>query len=177
MPIANRNLKEGTVLLARYKGKEHRAKVVKTKDGLRYRTADGAEFTSPSSAGAHVKGGGKTCDGWEFWSVEGAAPVPRRGQKAADGQAPKRAKAPAARKPARAAKPKPVTKAKGGKKSRKVAGGSNGKRAQLAKLLDEAAEKPIACGDCGEQFPTGREVAAHMREQHGSVEAPGIGTK
>ena len=104
MPIADRNLKPGTVLVARYKGEEHRAEVVKTKEGLRYKLKDGREFKSPSTAGATVKGGGKTCDGWEFWSVEGAPAVrPRAQRKAAD-------------EPAKAAKPK--AKPKSGAKAK-----------------------------------------------------------
>lgn len=51
MAITNRNLKPGTRLIARYKGKEHTTEVIKTKDGLRYRLADGQEFKSPSGAG------------------------------------------------------------------------------------------------------------------------------
>ena len=115
MPIGNRDLKPGTVLTARYKGKDHRAEVVKTKDGLRYKLEDGQEYKSPSSAGAAVKGGGKTCDGWEFWSVEGAPPVPRRGQHKAQPQAEK----PAAAKPAAKAKAKPKKAAKAKKGGRK----------------------------------------------------------
>ena len=87
MPIANKKVKPGTVLIARYKGKEHRAEVVKTKEGLRYKLKDGREFKSPSSAGAAVKGGGKTCDGWEFWSVEGAPAVLPRAQRAKPAEA------------------------------------------------------------------------------------------
>jgi hypothetical protein len=132
MPIKDRDLKPGTVLVASYKKREHRAEVVKTKDGLRYKTEDGEEFKSPSSAGAHVKGGGKTCDGWEFWSVEGAPPVLRRPQRQAGGEAkaPRQAKAetptePEARKPKAvrapkaksARKPKPKAK-KGGRRKK-----------------------------------------------------------
>lgn len=73
MPIKNRNLKPGAKLVARHRGKEHSAEVVKTKDGLRYRTADGQEFKSPSSAGSHVMGG-IACNGWRFWSIEGQEP-------------------------------------------------------------------------------------------------------
>jgi hypothetical protein len=42
----NRNLKGGTKPVGRYTGKNHTAEVVKTKDGLRYRLADGQEFKS-----------------------------------------------------------------------------------------------------------------------------------
>jgi hypothetical protein len=78
MTIEDRNLKPGTTLVARYKGQEHTAEVVKTEDGIRYRLADGSEFKSPSSAGSAVMGG-NACNGWRFWSVAGE-----------DGKAPKR---------------------------------------------------------------------------------------
>ena len=75
MSIENRNLKAGTKLVARYKGKEHTAEVVKTDDGLRYRLKDGREFKSPSSAGSAVMGG-KACNGWKFWSIAEAPASP-----------------------------------------------------------------------------------------------------
>jgi hypothetical protein len=56
MSIENRNLKPGTKLVARYKGKNHAAEVVKDADGLRYRLDDGREFKSPSSAGKRGDG-------------------------------------------------------------------------------------------------------------------------
>src|SRR2546425_7836551 len=68
MSIENRNLKPGTKLAARYKGKEYTAEVVKTADGIRYRLKDGKEFKSPSSAGSAVMGG-SACNGWAFWSL------------------------------------------------------------------------------------------------------------
>ena len=48
MPIENRELKPGTKLVARYKGKDHSALLVETEQGLRYRLEDGREFKSPS---------------------------------------------------------------------------------------------------------------------------------
>ena len=69
MAIEDRNLAAGTKLVARYKGKEYTAEVVKTEEGLRYRLEDGKEFKSPSSAGSAVMGG-SACNGWRFWSVE-----------------------------------------------------------------------------------------------------------
>lgn len=68
--IENRNLKAGTKLVARYKGKEHTAEVVKTADGMRYRLEDGQEFKSPSSAGSAVMAGA-ACNGWRWWSIAG----------------------------------------------------------------------------------------------------------
>jgi hypothetical protein len=80
MSIENRDLKPGTKLVARYKGQDHSAEVVKTKDGTRYRLPDGREFKSLSSAGSAVTG--HACNGWAFWSLPGTEP-----------KAPKKAKA------------------------------------------------------------------------------------
>ncbi len=79
MSIENRNLRGGTKLVARYKGKDYSAEVVKTKDGLRYRLEDGREFKSPSSAGSAVMGG-SACNGWRFWTLasEAAKKTPKR---------------------------------------------------------------------------------------------------
>ena len=82
MAIEDRNLKAGTKLVARYKGQEHAAEVVKTEEGLRYRLEDGREFKSPSSAGSAIMGG-SACNGWRFWSVAGAeAAKPKAAKKA-----------------------------------------------------------------------------------------------
>jgi hypothetical protein len=68
-------LEPGTVLVARYKGAEHRAEVVGGEDGKTlYRLADGREFKSPSSAGSAVMGG-VACNGWRFWSLQGDTPT------------------------------------------------------------------------------------------------------
>ncbi len=80
MSIEDRNLAAGTKLVARYKGKEYTAEVVKTEEGLRYRLEDGKEFKSPSSAGSAVMGG-SACNGWRFWSLEGTEPKPRQVKK------------------------------------------------------------------------------------------------
>ena len=77
MAIEDRNLKAGTKLVARYKGEEHTAEVVKTDEGLRYRLADGREFKSPSSAGSAIMNG-SACNGWRFWSVAGEEPKPKK---------------------------------------------------------------------------------------------------
>ncbi len=71
MPIENRNLPPGTRLVARYKGQEYTAEVVEADDGIRYRLKDGHEYSSPSSAGSAVMGG-KSCNGWRFWSLAGS---------------------------------------------------------------------------------------------------------
>jgi hypothetical protein len=146
MPIENRNLKAGTVLVAKYKGQEHRAEVVKTREGLHYKLK-GKEYGSPSAAGSAVTGR-KTCDGWEFWSVEGAPPVKPRAQRMLEAQVGAR--------PAPKAKPKAKAK-------------------KAAKAKREPKAETVACGDCGEKFPTAKETAAHMRDEHGSVEAAGWG--
>lgn len=87
--IEDRNLKAGTALVAHYKDKEYRAKVVAVKDGkLRYRLADGREFKSPSGAGSAVMDGA-ACNGWVFWSVaagkRATSSQSRKSTKAADG--------------------------------------------------------------------------------------------
>ncbi len=156
--IEDRSLKPGTVLVARYKKRDHRCEVVKGEAGkVRYRLADGREFTSPSAAGSAVMGG-VACNGWRFWSVAGDEPATKatRTPKAAK-------KAPAAKKAG--TRPKGKGKAK---KARKVAGGNNGGE-------PAPVETPVNCGDCGAEFPTSREAADHMRDQHGSAEAAGSG--
>jgi hypothetical protein len=161
MSIEDRNLKPGTVLVARHRKKDYRAEVRAGEDGkVAYRLRDGREFTSPSAAGSAVMGG-TACNGWRFWSVEGSEPT-------------KATKTPTTAKKG-VAKPKAAKKAKAAPKSkarRKVAGGGNG-----ASLNgNEPVEKPVACGACGEEFPTSREAGDHMRDQHGSVEAAGNGS-
>jgi hypothetical protein len=84
--IEDRNLKAGTKLVATYKKEEFSCEVVKTKDGVVYRLADGQEFKSLSSAGSAVMGG-SACNGWRFWTVEGdakpkASSAPARAPKA-----------------------------------------------------------------------------------------------
>ncbi len=68
MPIADRNLSPGTALVGHYKGATHRAEVVKSEAGLRYRLEDGREFTSPSGAARAVMGG-MAVNGWRFWDL------------------------------------------------------------------------------------------------------------
>ncbi len=83
MSIEDRNLAPGAKLVARYKGKEYAAEVVKTKEGMRYRLEDGREFKSPSSAGSAIMDG-KACNGWRFWSLGGdeqAKPKPKAKKK------------------------------------------------------------------------------------------------
>jgi hypothetical protein len=166
MSIEDRNLKPGTVLVARYKKRDHRCTVVKGEDGkLVYRVHGGKDYTSPSAAGTAVMGG-VACNGWRFWTVEGT-----EAKKAKGAATPK-----AAAKPKAATKPtKPATRAKKAPKAakratsaKKVTGGSNG-------ADQEPVEKPVSCGDCGQEFPTSREAGDHMRDAHGSAEAAGSG--
>jgi hypothetical protein len=68
-------LEPGTVLVARYKGTEHRAEVVAGEEGKTlYRLADGREFKSPSSAASAVMNG-QAANGWRFWSLKGDTPT------------------------------------------------------------------------------------------------------
>ena len=75
MTIEDRNLEAGTVLEARYKGKDYECKVVETKDGLRYQMVDdrgeAVSVKSPSAIGSYVMGG-SACNGWRFWSLKGS---------------------------------------------------------------------------------------------------------
>jgi hypothetical protein len=70
--IEDRNIKPGTTLVARYKGKDCTCTVKSTKDGLRFLLEDGREFKSPSSAASAVMGG-SAANGWRWWSVAGDA--------------------------------------------------------------------------------------------------------
>src|SRR4051812_23325809 len=88
MPIENREMASGTVLVARYKKQDRRCEVVETPDGLRYRLDDGTEHRSPSSAGK-VAMEGVACNGWRFWSVHGTQPAPRASKQTAE-KAPKK---------------------------------------------------------------------------------------
>jgi hypothetical protein len=137
MPLENRNVEPGTVLTARYKGKDRTCEVVQTEDGLRYRLDDGTEHKSPSSAGKAAMAG-VACNGWRFWSLAGT-------------EKPARTKAePKAKKPAKAApkgKAKKPAKAKSGKKP---------KSARMASKGDS-----YGCGACGESFPTQKAAVQH----------------
>jgi hypothetical protein len=70
--IEDRNLRPGTKLVATYKKQDFTCEVVKTREGVVYRLADGQEYRSLSSAGSAVMGG-SACNGWRFWTVEGEA--------------------------------------------------------------------------------------------------------
>ena len=72
MSIEDRNLKPGTVLVARYKKRDHRCDVVKGAEGKVAFRVNGKEYGSPSAAGSAVMGG-TACNGWRFWTPEGAA--------------------------------------------------------------------------------------------------------
>ena len=74
MPITNRTLEPGTVLIATYKKVLHRCEVVASDAGPRYRL-DGVDHKSPSTAASAVVGGNR--NGWTFWSVGGPRPRSR----------------------------------------------------------------------------------------------------
>ena len=149
MSIADRGLKPGITLVARYKKTEYRAEVVAGEgDKVLYRLKDGREFKSPSAAGSAVMGG-VACNGWRFWSLDGDLPS----QKAT--RTPTAAKGTA-------------SKAKGkGKAKAQVTGPRDGTR----------VDSPVACGDCGQDFADSRAAAEHMAEAHGAPEAPGNGAR
>jgi hypothetical protein len=155
MALSNRNLEPGTVLASRYKKAEYRCDVVAGDDGkVVYRLQDGREFSSPSAAGSAVMDG-VACNGWRFWSLEGdLAP----------------AKEPEAKKAA-APKAKAEPKTKGGSKAKAA---PKAKRARKPKAGANGSG-PVACGECGAEFPDATEAADHMRKEHGAPEAPGNG--
>jgi len=71
MAIENRNLPAGTRLVANYKKQAFACTVEAEADGKLAYVVDGKRYKSPSSAGSAVMGG-SACNGWRFWSVEGA---------------------------------------------------------------------------------------------------------
>jgi hypothetical protein len=133
MPIDNRSLEPGTVLVGRYKGKDLSCEVVQTDDGVRYRF-DGTDYNSPSSAGKAAMDG-IACNGWRFWSVAGTEPAKRERKAKAETKAPPKKRA-----------AEKATKKKGGKK---------------AKAARAASEGSYACGACGETFATMKAATAH----------------
>jgi len=152
MPLENRNLEAGTVLWARYKGKERMCEVVQTADGLRYRLDDGAEHKSPSSAGK-VAMGGVSCNGWRFWSIAGTeTATSAKGKKVPAGKKPAKAKA-AAKQSAKAKAAKP-------KKSKGVRAVAKSER----RVAEETAS--YGCGVCSETFPTMKAATQHATEAH-----------
>jgi len=153
MSIEDRNLKPGTVLVGRYHKKDHRCEVVKGAEGKVAFRVGGKEYGSPSAAGSAVMGG-VSCNGWRFWTVEGTATKAPTTAKTGAGKA--------------KVTTKPKAKTKRVAKPKKVAGGANGEP-------EQPVEKPVNCGDCGREFPTSREAGDHMRDEHGSLEAPGVG--
>ncbi len=161
MAIENRNLEPGTTLVARYKKQGYRAEVVAGEDGkVRYRLADGREFGTPSAAASAVMGG-VAANGWRFWSLEGELPQAKEPKAKRDVKAKAAPKAKRAAKPKSGAKAKPAPKAKATRKSKAPKASANG---------DEPAGR-VACGECGTEFPHARAASAHMRDEHGSVEA------
>jgi hypothetical protein len=148
MPLENRNVEPGTVLTARYKGKDRTCEVVQTDEGLRYRLDDGTEHRSPSSAGKAAMGG-VACNGWRFWSVEGTEKRKREPRAKTD----KPKKEPAAKKRVKTkAAPKKGAKAKGAKK---------GKSARMS------SDASFGCGVCSETFPTMQQATAHAMTHTG----------
>lgn len=160
MPIENRKLKAGTMLVAHYKGKDHKCEVISTPDGTRYRLiGSNKQYKSPSAAGTAVMGG-IACNGWRFWST------------AADAKAAKTAAADAA-----ASKP-----AKSDRKSRQKKNGTGptgpGNGADFQRLPDgrvwcqscagafecPADVEPQGCPE-GHQRPVAEEVTAEPVEE------------
>ena len=86
MPIKDRNLKVGTKLVARYKGKDYVCQVIDSPEGIRYQVLDQGKTSihkTPSGAGSYVRSG-KATNGWDFWSLEGQEPAPKAKAKEAE---------------------------------------------------------------------------------------------
>ncbi|MDP9236722.1 MAG: hypothetical protein M3P30_04865 [Chloroflexota bacterium] len=145
MPIENREIAAGTVLVARYKKADRMCEVVETPDGLRYRLDDGTEHKSPSSAGKAAMGG-VACNGWRFWSIQGTEPTPRVSKPKAE----KPAKTPAKAKAPAKAKSKGAKKAKAAKKPKA--------KAMRARATDVAS---YGCGACGATFGSQKAAVDH----------------
>jgi Protein of unknown function (DUF2924) len=97
--ITDRKLKDGTHLVARFKGKEYTCTVKETAEGTRY-VHGGTEYRSPSGAGAAITG--HASNGWAFFSL-GGTEKPARKPRAPAAKAKKPTAKPSGRKPARKA--------------------------------------------------------------------------
>ena len=75
MPITNRTLPAGTVLVGRYKGQTYRCTVLENEGKLAFSLEDNSIHNSPSAAASKVMGGGSV-NGWRFWTPEGEQPEP-----------------------------------------------------------------------------------------------------
>lgn len=74
MVIGNRDeVVAGMKLVATYKKQAYVCTVEASEDGKLAFVYDGKSYNSPSSAGTAVIG--TSCNGWRFWSVEGASPA------------------------------------------------------------------------------------------------------
>ena len=85
MSIQNRDLEAGVVLVGTYRKESYRCRIEKEDDGMVFVLEDGRRFRSASAAAGAVMGG-KSVNGWLFWSlataeVEPAAPEPKKEKK------------------------------------------------------------------------------------------------
>jgi hypothetical protein len=74
MAITNRDLPEGAILVGRYKGQVHRVLVLKDDRGSRATSSTAARSTGASRRPGSAATGGKSCNGWDFFSVDGEEP-------------------------------------------------------------------------------------------------------
>ena len=73
MPIENRALTAGTILVAKYKKETRTCEIVEEGGETRFKLpGDEKLYKSPSAAASAVMGG-IAANGWKFWSVEGEA--------------------------------------------------------------------------------------------------------
>ncbi len=68
MTIENRNLEAGTILAARYKGKQYECTVLESEGMKAYSLEDGSIHRSPSAAASKLMNGASV-NGWRFWSL------------------------------------------------------------------------------------------------------------
>jgi hypothetical protein len=141
MPIEDRKMVAGTVLVARYKKQDRTCEVVETAEGFRYRLDDGSEHKSPSSAGKAAMAG-VACNGWRFWSIQGTE-APKREPKAKTVKEPK-PNAPGKKRSHGRARITPKAKAP-----------------KAAAARSRKSDASYGCGVCPETFPTQKKAVAH----------------
>jgi hypothetical protein len=158
MAIQNRELAAGTILVAKYKGVEHRVLVLGDHEtGLGFELDGKTIYKSPSAAGSAVMGG-TACNGWRFWSVEGE-------------EQPKAERPTKTERTARTAKPK----------AEKPKNGTNGRTVTLIRRVPN--QKGVAdgsikwfCSACMKGFVAeGTATPGACPEGHGREEADDFG--
>jgi hypothetical protein len=91
MTIEDRNLAPGTVLAGRYRGTIHTCTVVESEGKTAYALDDGSIHSSPSAAASKLMGG-KSVNGWRFFSLADDLPEGRKAKPEGKASAPRVAK-------------------------------------------------------------------------------------